>query len=1067
MTDVSEVAIDRFGPCVDPAPAGGPRRRAGTVERHPELELGVLGALEVRHVDRPVPIRRGLPRTLLCSLVLHRGRPVPAETLIDHLWGERLPLDPRNALQTQMAYLRRALGGTGIAPIVTTPRGYLLELGALDVDVDRFETALAESRRLVGVGTLNALTDANLTFDRALSLWRGEPYTDADGAPFAEAEIVRLRELRLSALEERSEVLLSLGRASEAVAELSALVTAQPLRERSQELLVTALYRTGRQADALRAYERARLTLAEELGIAPGSTMRDLERQVLAHDPRLDWSPPPVTAIALHSDVAEPVAPAEPPVVPGPAEPGAEPWSSCELIGRDQELRRVLDLLSERRLVTLTGPGGAGKTRLAQAVLAFRTTRRTHFVDLAPVESEAAVGVAIAASLGAQVATEADAPAAIVAALGDDGCLLVLDTCERVLAGVGPIVEEVLRAGQGITVLATSRRPLGLGSELAWPVPPLEVPTVGRDPQCSAAFELFVERARRVAPDFVVGDADVAAIAEVCRSLDGLPLAIELAAAQMDALSPAAILAQLAERRSFVARAGGPDRHRTLSAAMDWSVGLLDEHERDMLYRLAVFAPTFDLDAAATVAAPGAPDAVNRFLTLLRSSLVARAGDDRFRLLDTVRAYLLSTHGTDDSDDSGDTDRTADPVRQLAETRCRHAEHYAALAARAFHEIRTPRQAAWLRRLDHDRANLRLALDWCFGPDGDEQLGARLAGDIAWVWTLQGNLVDSQAALERASSVRAEPVVRARVLLGMGLLAAPLGDHERTRTACTESAELGRSIGDDATVAAAYLTLGVAQWASGDLDGAAATHDEAIAIFDGLHDLWGATICRVLRARTAQDSGDLDLAEGLLDVAVDDAKQTGDAHVIGLAYEQYTRLSLSRGRLDRAALTAEASLASNEALGYAEGICAALTVLARVRLAQGRFACARESVMQALARASDIGHLGGMCAAIETIAEVDARTGESERAARLLLVAARARARRGLPLPPPEQHRVGELMEQLRLELGSEWDEVAEDLPLLSLTELVRTMLEESSTGDRLVERDSDDRARGIPQPAV
>ncbi len=957
----------------------------------------------------------------MCSLVMNRGSTVSAHTLIDQLWGDEVPTHPANALQTQIAYLRRALGGSAVAPILTRPGGYMLDLPADRTDVGRFETLRLEGGRRREIGTQQSLAAGLEACRSALGQWRGPAFFDVIGLDFAEVEIVRLEELRLLTHEELAETLLAMGRASEAAAELGSLVIAHPLRERLHELLIVALYRTGRQSEALRSYARARNILAEELGVDPGPRLRELERRVLAQDPELDWSPPPgVMELVSEASVREPLD--RQPVLAARGVISAVPAAESELVGRELEVGRIRELLTRCRLLTLTGPGGAGKTRLALEITSSESSRPVAVIDLAAATDDD-VGAVLLTGLGAAAGVESDPVSAIVASLGDEPWLIVLDTCERVVAGLAPMVESLLAAMPNTTVLATSRRPLGLVGEIAWPVPPLGVPIHGLEPERAPAFELFVRRARRVNPELVLSSDDVAAVAELCRALDGLPLAIELAAAQMDVLTPATICAHL-DGASTLAATSGTERHRTMRATTEWSIGLLDDPERDLLHRLVVFGPTFDLDAVLAVSAVDPTVTVERFATLVRSSLVAQAGD-RYRLLDTLRFHLQTTD---------------DQPQRLLDAGRRQAEHYAALAAQAYDEVRTPAQCPWMDRLQSDLTNLRLAIDWCFSPDGDEQLGARLAGDIAWIWTLQGNLVDSRKALERASVVEAPPHVRARVLLGVGLVAAPMGDNDLVRQVCSESAEIGRALHDDRTVAAALLTLGVAEWATGDLTSAASTHDEGAALYDGLDDRWGATVTRILRARTARDMGDLQTAEALLEIAVDDAKETGDRHVIGLAYEQYARLCLEWGDRERAEMWAQACLDQNETLGYQEGICAGLSLIGRIQLADGNPDAARSTHIRALGLASAIGHLGATCNALEAIAEIDASCGDHHRAALLLLSAERARRR--LPLPPLEAKRIGALRRSLENVLDTGWEDIVTAARLGSLPSLVGSVLE-------------------------
>lgn len=305
-------------------------------------------------------------------------------------------------------------------------------------------------------------------------------------------------------------------------------------------------------------------------------------------------------------------------------------------------------------------------------------------------------------------------------------------------------------------------------------------------------------------------------------------------------------------------------------------------------------------------------------------------------------------------------------------------------------------------------------------------------------------MLDSRSALERALHVDGDPLVRARLLLGVGLLAAPLADHARVIEVCSESAQLGRSAGDDEMVADAMLTLGVAHWARGDLESAAAAHDEAIPLFDGVGDIWGRTICRVLRARTARDAGDLVRAEQLLELAIDDAKQTGDDHVIGLAFEQYARLWLAHGEHDRAATAAAISLRHNELLDYAEGVAAALEVAADIELGRVELDRAEAFAERALGLACEIGHVGSMCAAVEILAAAEAERGHSSIAARSVLIADRSRRRHGLPLAAPARQRVDDLLDRLRLEIGNAWRDLEAQAPMTSLPELARSITAES-----------------------
>ncbi|HEY5876663.1 MAG TPA: BTAD domain-containing putative transcriptional regulator, partial [Ilumatobacteraceae bacterium] len=817
--------------------------------------------------------------------------------------------------------------------------------------------------------------------DAALGLWRGDALEEVAGMDFARAEITRLDELRWAATERRADLLLRLGRHSEALWDLSELVERLPMRERFHEQLVLALYRSGRQAEALRAYEDARRTLNEELGLDPGAELRDLERAVLQQDPALDWVPPSSEHAGRGN---EPANPADAPPL-SVTSIGRIPVPLSPLIGRDAEVARLIELLDSHRALTLTGPAGAGKTRLAIALATHRTDA-VWYVDFSPIDDPALVGAICAAATGVALTPGDDAAQAVADTLAGQRGVLVLDTCEHVLTAAGQLAATVLRTAPGIRVLATSRRALGLTGEFAWPVPPLTLPPAhavsAEEISSHAAVRLFIERAQAVRPDLDVDDHTAAEIAAICLALDGLPLAIELAAARTDLLSPAAIRSRLADRFELLVEGGvdASQRQQTLRAAIDWSFELLTGEQRTFFARLGVFAGTFDLDAALQVAGAGLPRPLELLSSLVKQSMVARSGLDRYRLLDTLRAYALEVLAELDADD----------------TRTRHASYFTDVAERGEVAIRGSDQLEWLERFRADINNFRAALEWSLST-GDVDHAARQAGALAWFWTLNGMLTEAIDHLERLVDIDdIPPAIRSRCLWGYALLAASLGRLETARDAGYLGADLARRGDDPSGIAYGLNAAAVAEWALGQHDLSLQAHAEAIDLLAKVEDQWGLAICKVLQARTLFDQH----APGAPQVAregVDHARRAGDLHVLGIALTQIAQLAIADRDASTAVAAAVEALDLQERIGYTEGTVSALHVLGQAQQLGGNTEEARVLHRRALALASRIGHAAAMCEAVEDLARTEA--GEQPTLAATLLRAARAeRDARGIPL---------------------------------------------------------------------
>ena len=970
------------------------------------MEFAVLGPLRVQDGGGDVEIRRGISRTLLIALLLRARETVSASSLIELLWGDEQPRNPANALQIQISYLRKTLSsGSASAgqPIVTRPGGYALDIEPDAVDAVRFERLL-DAPPLAQVRS-DAVVDTQLrAIEEALALWRGEALADVAGESFAQGTATRLEEMRSSAHERRIDLLLTIGRHREVVGELGPLVSEEPLRERFHEQLVLALYRCGRQADALRAFEAARSTLLDELGLDPGPALQALERKVLSQDPSLDWQSFTPAAVVVEP---APAAPAEwrRNFVPAPL---------TALIGRDTEVSRVRDLLARSRLVTITGPGGAGKTRLAIDIGAREAANgQVWYVDLSSIDLPELVAATVAGALGATTGPREDAGDVAASALAAETGLLVLDTCEHVLAGASKLASTVLRRAPGIRVLATSRRPLAVAGEAAWPVPPLGLAPGDTDSteaiRSSPAVTLFCERAQNVRPDFELSAENAADVAGICLALDGLPLAIELAAARADVLSPRAILDRLQNRFDLLV-GGATDvaaRQQTLRGAIDWSVELLSDEQRCFFARLGGFAGGFNLEAAEAVAGDGSQDPLGVLSSLVRHSMVAIDGGDRFRLLDTLHAYAAELLAELDADD----------------TRRRHAHHYTQVAEDSESLVRGVGQGEVLARLRAEIPNFRAALEWSLSI-GDLDIATRLAGSLAWFWVLDGRLDVADAHLRRAIAIDSVPAeTRAKVLWGYSLLVAGLGHLDEALETGEASTALARQSGDSAAIGCGLNATAVAHWALGDLDAAVAAHDEAIQRFVDVGDLWGESTCRVLRARTALDRGDAD-SEDRLRAGLAAARRCGDAHVIGIALGLLAYLQADRGEPDSAIESARESLRLQESIGYTEGTIAALHLLAQLHLASGDTASAKDELLRSLRLAWRMQHAAATCEALEGLAQIASNDGDDRTAMELLSAAETERTTRNLRVRPADRPTIDKLQSHLRSSITGDQPEI-------------------------------------------
>ncbi|MDX2558704.1 BTAD domain-containing putative transcriptional regulator [Streptomyces sp. TX20-6-3] len=947
------------------------------------MRFAVLGETAVRTEDgTPVRVPELKVRALLAALLVDAGRPVSAFRLVDDLWGDEPPGNPLRALQAKVSQLRRAFeeaepGGRDL--VVTQAPGYLLAVPEGALDAHEFARLAARARETADP------RDRAVLLGEALGLWRGPAFADFAEEPFARAAADRLEEERLVVRETLAEARLDSGEQDVLAGELAELVALHPLRERLRAVQLRALYRAGRQSEALAGYEELRTLLADELGLDPSPELTALHAAMLRQDPSL--SAPAAARSAAPSGAVR--ATPRPTAGGGPVR-GNLFTPLTGIVGRDAAVAEVRGLLTERRLVTLTGPGGVGKTRLA---LEAAGQAREEFADgvwlveFAGARGELAEVVAAALELrddgvwglrpeGERALTTAERLAEV---LRGKRTLLVLDNCEHVVDEAASLAELLLRTAPGLVVLTTSQEPLALAGETLWAVEPLDA---------DGAVELFTARAAASAPGFGAGAAlDPAAreaVRAICRRLDGIPLALELAATRVRALGVHGLLARLDDRFRLLGAGlrGAPARQQTLRAVIDWSWELLGEQERTVLRRLAVHAEGCTLAAAEEVCAAGAVagagavggggtgsggeedvsagDVLGLLARLVdRSLVVAVDGPDgpRYRLLESVAAYCLERLR-----DAGETDA----VRE------RHLTHYLRLAEDAGPALRGPDQRRRLAHLDAETSNLRAALDRALAAPGtgrNAEAALRLVDALAWYWVMRGRLGEglrSATAALRTAGEEADggpglAALRARVEVWRTGLAIIGGDgtdrRRRIAKALTAYDEAGPSRPSDHAWARWFLAhalCGTGSQSEGGgltgeaLDGARAHGDrwvEAAALAD-------RSVQRLLGGDVAGAEEDAARSDALF-------AEVGDACCRLWSVYPLATVAEIHGAYERADRLKRAGLAAAEGLGLTAEVPDLLAGIGRTALLRGDLAEARAYHAAARERAVEIGFRAG------------------------------------------------------------------------------------------------------------
>ncbi|GAA1827917.1 BTAD domain-containing putative transcriptional regulator [Actinomadura chokoriensis] len=925
------------------------------------MRIGILGPLDVRdEAARPVEVGGRRLRALLVRLAAEAGRPVSAERLLDDLWDGAAP--GGNALQALVSRLR---GVAGRDVVEHGPGGYRLGIDPSEVDAVAFERAVAAAR---AEGDPARRADG---LRAALALWRGPALADVAGADFAYGIATRLEELRLAAVEDRVEAEIALGLPVPPVAELEPLAAAHPLRERLRGHLMRALYAAGRQAEALEVYEETRRALADRLGVDPSPELAAVHLSILRRE-----GPTPA-----------PESLAEAPAAP-PSPRTNLPAQLTSFVGREEESRRVGKLLRETRLVTLSGPGGAGKTRLAgESAAAFveEMPDGAWFVPLAPVSDPADVVQAVLSALGVPETVRPGETRVVVRPLerltdflAAKRMVVVLDNCEHVVDAVARLVGHVLAQAPGVRVLATSREPLGITGESLCPVPSLPLPDEDvADPAEAlgyASVRLFADRAAAVRPGFAVDAGTVADVVAICRALDGIPLAIELAAARLRGLTPGQVAARLGDR--FRLLTGGSrtalPRHRTLRAVVDWSWDLLDDAERAVLRRLSVFAGGASPEAAVEVCGLDAVephDVIDVVAALIDKSLVMADGDAdvRYRLLETVRVYAAER-----LEQAGETRRVRDA----------HAGHLVRLAEGAEPELRRRDQLQWAERLAAERDNITVAFRHVIDT-GDAETGLRLIAALLWFWVLRdmereaGGWAVAVRAMVGGTAPPGLEEAYALCAVTAGLVTEMTKEPGPTQDSMQETLDGILAVVPDAPT---HPVLALIEPTSAIFHGDIGEVRRRLRGVQDHPDPWVRAIARVLRAHMGIHSGDIEEAATEAADGYARLRDLGDRFGMIVALGAMMQVALARGE------PAEAVRFGEEAYGYATGGvspeqgAAILTQLAQARARLGDVARAREDLEHAMAQMERIGEFADAATASLLLCELALDEGDREAA---------------------------------------------------------------------------------------
>ncbi|WP_327088345.1 winged helix-turn-helix domain-containing protein [Nonomuraea sp. NBC_01738] len=822
-------------------------------------------------------------RALLAALALEPGRIVTRARLVDWIWGEQPPSDQVNALQALVSRLRRVLPD-GV--VEADAGGYRLAVGSDDVDAGRFERMVGQAR--------TAEPEARAELLRSgLELWRGPAMADIalrDSETF-DVAAARLDELHVAALGDRVDADIRLGRGSEMVSELTELVAAHPLREGFVAALMRALAEAGRGTEALTVYQRTRELLTEELGADPSAELT-----------------------ALHTALLR-----------GELGDGAENRRTnlraelTSFVGKDSDVSAVAVLAIGHRLVTLTGPGGSGKTRLAtetaRTMLA-EVPDGAWLVELASVQAGGDLAQAALTAIGLRDQAllgngrGGEPMERLITAIRERAILLVLDNCEHVIEEAAAFADQLLGECRRLRILATSREPLGITGEVLWQVEPLGLPAKGTDVRASPAVQLLRDRAELVRKDIGSDPRTLAAMARICRALDGMPLAIELAAARLRTMSVEQLAHRLDDR--FRLLTGGSrtalSRHKTLRAVVDWSWDLLTEAERGVLRRLSVFSGGASLEAAERVCEDEASGelVLDLLTTLIEKSLVLVDGEGtpRYRMLNTIREYASGR-----LEEAGESEAA----------RRAHLAYFTELAETAEPHLRTAAQLTWLATLGTEHDNIRAALRAAIAAGWAEE-AMRLAGAVGWYWYLSGNRAEGTELSLAAAALPGEVSDEVRALtygmLTIFLTSGPGRDQYQARDWILEAHTYAVRSGSTHPIVSFVSPL---ERMVQDPGGFLSSFEPLVADADP----WVRAQARLTRGRLRLTlGGDETDVDGDIEAALAGFRSLGDRWGVSLALTFLTERLATRGEFARACEHSEEAAVALVEVGSIEDVIA-------------------------------------------------------------------------------------------------------------------------------------------------